>query len=229
MNAPQLGIDAEDLGLDIIPAIEKSFGFKFTQADLADVRSYGELCAAVQAKLPTAAATDCTTQQAFYKLRQAIRLHTATLPITPASQLADILPARWAQRREVAAAIEQSLGMKLPLFDMPSAVAAVGCLLLLFGCLLLAGGAFIGAPGVLGGLAGIAVAFILFDLGSRFGATLRYATVRDVVAAMSSMHYLQSRRNPTTVNPREIRDRLNYLFVDMAGVKLTELTPDAVL
>jgi hypothetical protein len=230
MEAPNLAIDSADFGLDIIPAIEKSFGFKFEQADFTNVRTYGELCALVRSKLPEAAATDCTSQQAFYKLRQALLSHTVEQKISPATTLAEILPAQREQRQLAAAAIEQHLGMKLSLLDMPLAVEAVGiALLLLSFCFSLIGGFLLGVSGVLIGLAGIAVAIFVFDLGARFGSTLRYSTVRDVVLAMSSTYYRQSRRDPSTVNPRELTDCLNYLFVDMAGVKLAELTPDALL
>ena len=230
MEAPNLGIDSEDLGFDIFPAIEESFGFKFKQADFTDVRTYGDLCTLVRAKLPGAAATDCTSQQAFYKLRQALLSHTAANNVSPTTTLAEILPTQRVERRLVAAAIEQHLGMKLSLLDMPPAVQAGGMILSLFSFLFtLIGGFLWGVSGVLIGLAGIAVAIIVFNLGTRFGSTLRYYTVRDVVLAMSSTYYRQSRRNPSTVNPREITDRLNYLFVDMAGVELAELTPDAVL
>lgn len=230
MEAPNLGIDSEDLGLDIIPAIEKSFGFKFEQTDFTNVRTYGELCALVRAKLPGAAATDCTLQQAFYKLRQALLSHTVARNIIPASTLAEIFPTERVQRQLAAAAIEQQLGMKLGLLKMPPTVEAVGTALLLLSFLFsLIGGFLLGVSGVLIGLAGIAAAIIVFDLGGRFGSTLRYFTVRDVVLAISSTCYRQSRRDPSTVNPREITDRLNHLFVEMAGVELTELTPDAIL
>jgi len=231
METPRLAIDPEDFGLDIIPAIEKSFGFEFTSADLAEVRTYGALCGAVHAKLPSLAATDCTTQQAFYKLRQAICLHAGTQVITPATELAAVLPRQWARRQAVAAAIEQSLGMELHLVDMSAAVLIAGVLglVLAFPIALLSNFLLGGAAGVLIGLGCFASAIMVFKLGSHFRATLRYPTVRELVVAMSTQHYRQSRRNPTNVNLREIDSRLAQLFVDMAVVKLAELTPDAVL
>jgi len=230
METPRLAIDPEDFGFDIIPAIEKSFGIEFTQVDLADVRTYGELCAAVWAKLPSTMATDCTSQQAFYKLRQSICTHTGAASITPATQLATLLPAQRAPRRAAAAAIEQELGMKLHLLGMPTAVETAGLLLFVLSLFAFLVGSFmLGATGTLPGLAGFAVMVVIFTLGSRYGTTPQYLTVRDIVLTMSSKHYRQSRRNPTTVNLREINSRLAQLFVDMAVVKLAELTPDAVL
>ena len=230
MEAHNLGIDSEDLGFDIFPAIEKSFGFEFEQADFTDVRTYGDLCALVRARLPGAAATDCTSQQAFYKLRQALVSHTAANNVSPATTLAEIFPTQRVQRRLAAAAIEQQLGMKLRLLGMPSTVEVAGTILAICAFLFsLIGSFFLGISGFLIGLAGLAVTRIVFDVGNHFGSTLRYPTVRDVVLTMSSTYYRQSRRDPSTVNPQEITDRLNYLFVDMAGVELAELMPDAVL
>lgn len=230
MEAPNLGIDSEDLTLDIIPAIEKSFGFEFEQADLADVHTYGELCAAVRVKLPGVAATDCTSQQAFYKLRQAMQPHTGAQLITPATRLLDILPINRVQRQASTAAIEHSLGMKLQLLGMPLVAANFGSLLLILSFFIsLIGGAMLGAVAVPTGLASIAVAIIIFDLGNRFGTTLQYTTVREVVLLMSSQYYQQSRRDPSTVNSREITDQLNNLSMRMADLKLAELRPDAML
>lgn len=230
MEAPNLGIDSEDLGFDILPAIEKSFGFTFKQADFTSVCTYGELCALVRAKLPGTAATDCTSQQAFYKLRQALLSYTTANSISPATTLAGILPTQPVERRLAAAAIEQQLGMKLRLLGMPPTVEVAGTVLVICSFLFsIIGSFFFGVSGFLTGLTGIAVGIIVFDIGNRFGSTPRYFTVRDIVLKMSSTYYRQSRRDPSTVNQQEITDRLNYLFVDMAGIELAELTPDAIL
>ena len=66
-------------------------------------------------------------------------------------------------------------------------------------------------------------------LASKFGSTIKTKTVRAVVEQMSSRFYRQSRRNPATVNRAEITKQIQQLFTRDFGIKLTALTPDALL
>ena len=64
-------VDSEDLE-DVLVMIEKSFDFKFETAELKDVETFGHLCDIITNKVQGNNIDDCTTQQAFYKLRDAI-------------------------------------------------------------------------------------------------------------------------------------------------------------
>ena len=97
MNELHLGIDGEGFVLSIVPAIEKSFGIHFEQNDFELARTYGELCAVVQSKLPLTASPTCTTQQAFYKLRLALSAQALGNKLKPNSLLVDVLPSQRAQ------------------------------------------------------------------------------------------------------------------------------------
>ena len=232
MSAPHLGIDGEDFILDIVPAIEKSFGIRFEQNDFEHIVTYGELCALVHSKLPSAHAADCTSQQAFYKLRQA--LQTGTAVISPSSSLADILPTNRTQRRLAAQCIERVLNMKLNILGMPSLVENVCIGLLLLSIFSLPVAILIGiitnsAIGFWVCLAGFLVSIVGMNIGARLGATIQFATVGEVVNAMSSRFYRQSRRDPGTINYPELARQLNTLFSQHTGIELAELTPDAIL
>src|SRR5688500_12256357 len=63
-------VNSEDLS-DILIKVEKSFDFKFAKAELKDVTTFGELCDIIISKVQGDNTDDCTTQQAFYKLRNA--------------------------------------------------------------------------------------------------------------------------------------------------------------
>ncbi|QIX59857.1 hypothetical protein HER32_01085 [Hymenobacter sp. BT18] len=221
MKAPNLGIDPDDLSEVIIPQIEKSFGITFQQKDVADVYTFGQLCAVVRSKLPAQTANDCTTQQAFYKLRQALELHTPTESIHPGALLVDILPVG-RQRRRTVAAIERELGMKLNLLGMPPLILGVGCSLLIISL----GSLFFDLTF---GLIGIACSIAGLRLADKLGTYLTINTLRDVAERMSSRHYRASRRHPEQVNPREITARMQYLFLKDYGIDLIELTPEATL
>ncbi len=232
MSAPHLGIDDEDFSFDLIPAIEKSFGIRFGQTDFEQIKTYGEFCTLVYSKLPLACASDCTLQQAFYKLRKV--LPTGTAAIEPNSLLADILPAQRVQRRLAAQAIERALNMKLDILGMPSLAQNV-CFGLLIGSIFgLPVAALIGhitnsTIGWWACLASFTVSIIGLDIGTRLGTTIQFATVGEVVNAMSSRFYRQSRRDPSTANKSELARQLNILFSHHTGIEPAALTPDAIL
>lgn len=64
-------VDPDDIS-DVLIKIEKSFGFRFGDTELKDVKTFGELCDIITSKVPGENSSDCTTQQAFYKVRNAI-------------------------------------------------------------------------------------------------------------------------------------------------------------
>ena len=67
------------------------------------------------------------------------------------------------------------------------------------------------------------------DFATRYGTTIQYGSVREVVMVMSSRFYRQSRRDPSSVNPREFSSHMNELFSYSSGIDLAQLIPDAVL
>lgn len=205
----------------IIPQLEESFGISFQQPDLVDVRTFGQLCVAVQAKLTGRLATDCTSQQAFYKARQAIRKYTAAEHISPDTALVDILPSG-RRRRQVVARIEQDLHMKLGILEMTSWQTNVGCLAVLVSL-----GSLFFNP--LLTVAGLVAAVAWVRLASQFGTSLSVYTMRDMAERMSTRHYQASRRNSGTVNLQEVPGRIQQLFNRDYAIALHKLTPDALL
>ncbi len=107
-----LDSDIEDLE-DILLKIEKSFDIKFETNELSHVKTFGELCDHVISKLKLKQADDCTSQHAFYKLREAISI-TKQLDksnIQTNTLLTAIFPRH--QRRKQIAEIENKLGFKI--------------------------------------------------------------------------------------------------------------------
>ena len=86
-------IDSEDIS-DVLVKVEKSFGFKFGETELKDVMTFGDLCDIITNKVHGDNLTDCTTQQTFYKLRDAIVKTGPTdkKTLTPQSDLQDLFP-----------------------------------------------------------------------------------------------------------------------------------------
>ncbi|MBF9238880.1 hypothetical protein I2I05_15865 [Hymenobacter sp. BT683] len=230
MSAPSLGIDAEVFGSDIIPAIEKSFGIQFEQNDFEEVSTYGDLCSTVRSKLNLASVSTCTTQQAFYKLRLALQAHGVPATIGPTSLLEDALPAQWFQRRRAVNAIQQVLGMELNILKMPEAVESFFAIMVLLSVVgIPVAGLIIGSRGATICALGFVAAIMGLMIGSWLGNTIRYTTIGEIVSAMSSQYYRQSRRDPSSVNQTEINHHLSELFSYHSGIEVRELTSDALL
>ena len=223
MSGQHLGIDDEDFCLDVVPRVETSFGFLFQEHDLEHVGTFGEFCDAVLAKLSCLDASDCTSQQAFYKLRKALLTQQpAVVAIEPSTRLAELLPIKRQERRKTVAAVEAELGIKLNVLGLSACAQEVGTLLLL------GSGATMFFDKAIGGI-GLVFTWTFFYLASKFGGTIKTKTVRAVVEKMSSRFYRQSRRNPATVNRAEITKEIQQLFTRDFGIELTALTPDALL
>lgn len=109
-------IDEDDIS-DLIVKIQKSFAIKLDNNTLSQVQNFGQLCDSIIDEVQLSAANDCTTQQAFYKLRSALKdtLKQANLAITPSTLLEDILPLR--HRISTVKKIEHNLSIKLGLLQ----------------------------------------------------------------------------------------------------------------
>src|SRR6266487_5227285 len=86
-------IHSDDIS-DVLERVQKSFGFKFGDKELKDVKTFGELCDIITNKIQGDNSNDCTTQQAFYKVRNAIAtsLLTDKTVIMTDTDLATLFP-----------------------------------------------------------------------------------------------------------------------------------------
>jgi uncharacterized protein YpuA (DUF1002 family) len=73
-------VDPEDMD-DVLVKIEKSFNISLNDTSVNDVQNFGKLCDVVVEKVKKTN-DGCTTQQAFYKLRNAITHHRAMITIS---------------------------------------------------------------------------------------------------------------------------------------------------
>ena len=62
-------IDQEEFE-ELLLKVEDSFGIKFNEQELALNQTFGELCDQIKNKIQLEKTDDCTTQQAYYKLRK---------------------------------------------------------------------------------------------------------------------------------------------------------------
>lgn len=208
--------DAEDL----LPIIESSFGITFSGNELIHITNFGELCDLITNKIQQEHSDGCTSQQAFYKLREAISfvLKIDKNAISTESRLSELLPAE--NRRINVYKLEENLGVKLNILEPPQWLG--GTLGFLF-LLSLVGIFFnwqIGLPVLLFSVAGLWIA-------TKYGNELVVSTVGEMAKSLSQTNYLKSRRDPKTFNKNEIENVLRGLFISYLELDETKLTRDS--
>ena len=220
-NIELRNIDPEDIE-DLLLEVEASFDIKFTDNELAHVRTFGDIIDHIKSKIKLVNTDDCTTQQAFYKLRRAIftTLQIDKDRLTPDTLLQELLPRK--TRKTGIESIEQALGFKLSIVRPPHIVTGFLIILLL--------GSFIGLfYNWLFGLAGLGLAICGLWLALKPGNELDIKTVGQLAVKMTRKNYLKSRRNPKTYNNTEIEKVLTDWFSYDFGIDKSKLTREARL
>lgn len=207
-------IDPDDIS-DVLVKVEKSFDFKFG-TELKDVKTFGELCDIITRKVPGDNSNDCTTQQAFYKVRNAIAdiLLLDKASLTPDSDLQNILPRNI--RRQSIKAIDKELGFKSNVLRPKHSIAGTLVVILLVSFV----GLFVFWQA---GLIGLVFSIICLSLATKFGNELDLLTVGQFADKISREHYLKSRRTSTTANKEEIAQKVKDLFIAELGIEESQL------
>lgn len=86
-------VNPEDIG-DVLGKLEKSFGITFPEGAFRDVKTFGDICDVIEAHISYGHQDGCTTQQAFYRVRDAIAttFQAPRTDITPETRLESIFP-----------------------------------------------------------------------------------------------------------------------------------------
>ncbi len=202
--------DLEDLE-DVLQVAAASFNIQFAENELRHIETFGQFCDYFTSKLKRTHCDDCTTQQAFYKFRNALAMVTVTdaKVIRPDSPISSLLPSL--NRRSRVAKLNEALGLELNLLRPPHWITTALLLTLL------------GSIGLLFidwrlGLSGIGLAVLGFQIADRFGNELNEATVGVVVRNMATYRYAQSRRDPQTFNKVEVETVLGTLLSKHLGL-----------
>lgn len=212
-------IDPEDIE-DLILKIETSFDISFEGDELVPLKTFGQLCDHITYKIQLKDADDCTSQQAFYKLRNAI---TSTLLIDRKNisinhSLAELLPRN--TRRSKLKGLEKHLGFKLNILRPPHwvtilllilAIASIVCFFINWQI----------------GLLSISISITGFWLAKKLGIELDLKTVGQVAEKMTRENYVKSRRNQKTFNKNEIENLLREWFSNEFGLDKGKLNRDA--
>jgi acyl carrier protein len=212
-------IDPDDIS-DLLVKVETSFDIKFGDNELMHISSFGELCDHIVNKIQLDNSDDCTSQQAFYKLRDTISstLQIDNKTISTNYSLADLLPRQ--SRRSRTKKLEMQLGFKLNILRPPHWVTGTLALILLASFVGLFFNWQIGLSGLVFSIAG-------FWFANKIGNELDLQTVGQVAEKMKRENYLKSRRNPKTFNKNEIEKVLTDWFSNDLDLDKSKLTREA--
>jgi hypothetical protein len=212
-------VDSEDIS-ELLARVEGSLNIKFGDNELIYIKTFGALCDHIVNKIELDHSDDCTSQQAFYKLRNAISLtlQIDNKTISTASSLAGLFPKQ--NRRAGIKALEKHLGFKLNILMPPHWVTGILTFILLvsFFCVFFSWKA---------GLLGLVVSIGGLRLSNKTGNVFAMQTVGEVAEKMQRENYLRSRRNQMTFNKNEIEKMLREWFSDAFDLDKSQLTREA--
>lgn len=195
----------EELSLGLLPLLENSYNFRFKEDELSEVVNFEGLIDVILDRIDLDNDELCTSQIAFYELRQAIartKIYDAQR-LTPETSLEELLPAKG--RRKQLKYLEQNLGYELRAIS-PNVIlililtfALIGSFIVLFYNLSI-------------GLVGVLISLFFLRIVSIFGKTLNYITVRELIEDTLSVNYLRFRKGKNRINKKELRIELNKWF-----------------
>jgi len=195
----------------VLVKIQRSFNIKFDGEALKSVDTFGALCDVIVNQINLEHADTCTTQHAFYLLRNAIATSTGTdkCSITPHSKLSKLFPRE--DRLRVIEEINQELGFESNLLQPKQWVIGLFALTLIASLIGLFYNWQIAAAGCLASVLGL-------KLAGKFGKEIHLKTVGDLANKISRESYVKARRN-STVNKNEIEQRVRELFANDLGLQ----------
>lgn len=213
-------VDIEDIE-DLLIRIESSFGIKFVDNELIHIKTFGELCDHIAEKIQFDSVDDCTSQQAFYKLRKSVSeiLKISKNDITPQTYLTNLFPSY--NRRLLIKKIENKMGYGLNILRPPYWITNVLTIIAVasFGCL------FINWKL---GFVGLILSIFSLFLAYRMSSILEEKTIGGVVRRIVRENYLKSRRNNKTFNKKEIENILSEWFSKEFGINRSDLNRDTL-
>ena len=214
-------IDPEDFG-DTLLKLEKSFGTKFAYDSFNGAKTFGDLCDVIESQINFADKNDCTTQQAFYKVRKAIGLAQKLdeKNIEPQTKLKDIFLR--SNRRQSVKNFEQALGFSVDILRMKNWLGwtiAAGFVILFIAL-------FFNWQFAVAGL----TFFTLFVwIVNKFSKELDISTIRELTEKISRENYSIARRQSRTMNRNEIVKTIQDVIIADHFLEREHLTKDASL
>jgi hypothetical protein len=109
-----IGLAGDGDDLDVVYAVEETFGIKLTKEEAESTRTVGQLYDLVEAKVGADKAEHCLSQHAFYLLRKALQDRAKTRKLVPDTPIAVVYHAPGSTIRQKWIALAEITGLKLP-------------------------------------------------------------------------------------------------------------------
>ena len=201
---------------DCISDIEKMYNFKFENNELENLNTFEEFTDLIIAKVNLKNVESCTSQQAFYKLKNSLTntklIEKENLKIE--TELKKIFPRK--NRKVTIEKVENELNIKLNILKAPDYVTislliiGIVSFVLLFFLWKLA-------------LIGLTISIFGFYICKRFGNELNLKTVKDLVDKIVAENYLAIRTEKNTINKTELKKILINWFSKNSGIEKEKL------
>ncbi|WP_339839689.1 hypothetical protein [uncultured Flavobacterium sp.] len=222
MKSKEINSDIEDIE-DVLKKIEKSYNIVFLPNELRKLKTFGEISNLVISKINLEEENDCSSQQAFYKLKNAIAKVTDTLEteISPSTTLEKLFPRN---RRNKILLIEKDLNLNLKAFSVSKVIVFTLFILLIISIAMI----FINLKY---SLYGILLTIILMKISDKTSTKFSVTTVGELSTNMMLENYIETRRNSKSFNKNEIKKNLEMLFIKDLGLtnEFSELTDETII
>ncbi len=194
---------------------EKQYGIHFNQDELNSIECVEQLAEAISNKFDYKNSDDCTSQQAFYKLRNVLNnLNIGNQNIHPNTELAELIPR--INRIQKVKEIEKQIGFKLDVLRAKNIVFYLAVFLSL-STIILAFYHFFYAL-----ILGISL-YCVFEFLFKNGKEFKTFTVGELANKMVLENYFKVRRTSNTINKIEFKNVVLEWFSDRMDMDKEEL------
>ncbi|MFT3796574.1 hypothetical protein [Flavobacterium sp.] len=190
---------------------------------MENLKTFGEISNHIISKIELENDNGCTSQQAFYKLRNAITKVTGipSSEISPSTELTSLFPK---ERRKIFTLIERELSLDLKAFRVPNIIALFIFTVFIASFIMI----FINWKfGLFGIIFSIALTKFIGMTTTKFSEK----TVGELAKSMMYDNYVEVRRNPNRVNRSEIKKNLEEMFIKELGLRneFNELPDETIM
>jgi hypothetical protein len=214
-------IELQDIENTLIN-LEKSFGIHILSSAFEKVKTFGDICQVFEKNIQYKHEDSCTTQQAFYKIRNAITISQKIdrKNISPGTRLDEIFPK--IGRRKKLRAFQKELAI-------PAISLTMKTWLLLFiiaGFLISLAAFFFNWKFALTGI----LSFLIFNwVATKLQQEIDSISIGELARKIARELYIKARRNQNTVNKNEVLKVIQCNFISDHDLKLADLQQDALL
>ena len=199
-------VDPKDMG-HVLMKIQRSFNIELDNERLKGVNTLGNLCDVIIDEINVTTSDTCSTQHAFYMVRNAIANATGIdkCAIKPHTKLLEIFPG--ADRLQAISEIENNLGYDFSLLQPRQWIVGIFILMLI--------GSFAECfYNWQVGITGIIISVISLKLAGKFGKEMHLKTVGDLANKISKESYIRCKHNRCTINKAEVEQKVRDLFIN---------------